>query len=166
MAFTEGRVLYRVRRYRDAEGAYKRAITLDPGFPNPYSALALLYTTERRFADARDMMQRRDRLPSARVDRFPLALLEAASGNRARALELAKAGGPNLRARLHLVFGEYDAAFTALAEAIDTRTFNVAQWTDPDFDVVRSDPRFARAVERMGIAPAPLVAWGQWPDRQ
>ena len=29
-----------------------------------------------------------------------------------------------------------------------------------------SDPRFARAVERMGIAPAPLIVWGKWPDRQ
>jgi TolB-like protein/tetratricopeptide (TPR) repeat protein len=164
MAFTEGRVLHRVRHYREAEVAYKRAIDLDPSFPNPYSTLALLYTTERRFAEARAMMDRRDRLPSAREDRFPLVLLEAASGNRARALELAKKGGPNLRARLHLVLGEYDAGFTALTEAIETRTFNIAQWTDPDFDAVRSDPRFAHAVERMGLAAAPLIRWGHWPD--
>ena len=59
MAFTEGRVLHRVRRYREAEDAYKRAIHLDPGFPIPYSALALLYTTERRFAEAREMLDRR-----------------------------------------------------------------------------------------------------------
>jgi len=166
MAFTEGRVLHRVRRYREAEGAYKRAIQLDPGFPNPYSTLALLYTTERRFAEAREMLDRRDRLPSARANPFARALLEAAVGNKAEALELAKMGGPNLGARIHIVFGDYDAAFSALDEAIDTRTFNVTNWTDPDFDSVRSDPRFARAVERMGIAAAPLVTWGKWPDRQ
>ena len=166
MAFTEGLVLYRVRRYKEAENAYRRAIDLDPGFPFSYSALAVLYTTERRFAEAREMLDRRDRLPSARADRFPDALLEAASGNKARALELAKMGGPSLRARVHLALGDYDAAFSALDEAIDTRTFNVAQWSDPDFDVVRSDPRFARAVERMGIAAAPLIVWGHWPDRK
>ena len=166
MAFTEGRVLHRVRRYREAEDAYKRAIDLDPGFPNPYATLALLYTTERRFAEAREMLDRRDRLPSARADRFPHALLEAASGNKARALDLAKTGGPVLRARIHIVFGDYDAAFSALDEAIDARTLNVANWSDPDFDAVRSDPRFARAVERMGIAAAPLVVWGKWPDRR
>ena len=166
MAFTDGRVLHRVRRYREAEDAYKRAIHLDPGFPNPYSALALLYTTERRFAEAREMLERRGRLPSARVDRFPIALLEAASGSKARALEFAKMEGPNLRARIHIVFGDYDAAFSALDEAIDTRTFNIANWSDPDFDAVRSDPRFARAVERTGIAAAPLIVWGKWPDRQ
>ena len=166
MAFTEGRVLYRVRRYREAERAYKRAIDLDPGFPVSYSALALLYTTERQFAEARDMLDRRDRLPSARADRFPRALLEAASGNKARALEFAKTGGPLLRARIYFASGDYDAAFSALDEAIDNRTLNVANWADPDFDVVRSDPRFARAVARTGIAAGPLVVWGKWPDRQ
>jgi TolB-like protein/Tfp pilus assembly protein PilF len=166
MAFTEGRVLHRVRRYREAEDAYRRAIDLDPGFPVPYSTLALLYTTERRFAEARALLDQRDRLPSARVDETPRALLEAASGNKTRALELARTGGPNLLARLHLVLGDYDAAFSALDDAIEGRAFNVAQWSDPDFDVVRSDPRFARAVERMGLAPAPLVAWGHWPERR
>jgi serine/threonine-protein kinase len=165
MAFTEGRVLHRVRRYREAENAYKRAIDLDPGFPNAYSTLALLYTTERRFAEARAILDRRDRLPSARVNESPRALLEAASGDKAQARELAKTGGPALRARLHLALGDYDAAFSALDEAIEARTFNVAQWSDPDFDLVRSDPRFARAVERMGLAAAPLIAWGNWPKR-
>ena len=122
MAFTEGRVLYRVRRYREAERAYKRAIDLDPGFPVSYSALALLYTTERQFAEARDMLDRRDRLPSARADRFPRALLEAASGNKARALEFAKTGGPLLRARIYFASGDYDAAFSALEKAIFNRT--------------------------------------------
>ena len=166
MAFTEGRVLYRVRRYREAEDAYKRAIDLDPGFPNPYSGLALLYTTERRFAEAREMLDRKDRLPSARPDQFPRALLEAASGNKARAKEFAKTGGPVLRSRIHLAFGDYDAAFSTLDEAIDERAFNIANWADPDFDVVRSDLRFARAVERTGIVAAPLVVWGTWPDRK
>ena len=166
MVFTEGRVLHRVRRYREAEDAYKRAIDLDPGFPVPYSALALLYTTERRITDAREMLERRGRLPSARVDPYPVASLEAAAGNKARALELAKMAGPSLRARVYVALGDYDAAFSALDEAIDARTFNVAQWSDPDFDAVRSDPRFARAVERTGIAAAPLVGWGRWPDRQ
>ena len=166
MVFTEGRVLYRVRRYREAENVYRRAIDLDPGFPVSYSGLALLYTTERRFAEAREMLDRRDRLRSARADRFPRALLEAASGNKARALEFVKTGGPLLRARIHLALADYDAAFSAPDKAIDDRTFNVAQWTDPDFDVVRSDPRFARAVERMGIAAGPLIVWGHWPDRQ
>ena len=100
------------------------------------------------------------------MDPFVVGLLEAASGNKARALEFARLGGPALRARIHIVFGDYDAAFSALDEAIDTRTFNIANWTDPDFDAVRSDPRFARAVERTGIAAAPLIAWGKWPDRQ
>ena len=112
------------------------------------------------------MLDRRDRLPSARPDRFPRALLDAASGNKARALEFVKTGGPHLRARIHLALGDYDAAFSALDEAIDVRTFNVTNWTDPDFDAVRSDPRFARAVERTGIAAGPLIVWGKWPDRQ
>jgi TolB-like protein/Tfp pilus assembly protein PilF len=166
MAFTEGRVLHRVRRYRVAEDAYKRALDLDPGFPNPYATLVQLYITERRFAEARAMLDRRDRLPSARTDLALRADLEAASGNRTQALELLKGLVPARRARVHLALGDHDAAFAALNEAIDNRTFNSASLTDPDFDPVRRDPRFARAVERTGLSAAPLIVWGQWPDRR
>jgi tetratricopeptide (TPR) repeat protein len=164
MVFTEGRVLHRVRRYQEAEAAYKRALDLDPGLPQALATLVLLYTTEQRFAEAREVLDRRDRLPSARPDLGLRAGLEAASGNRTRALELLKGLGAGWRARIHLALGDHDAAFVALDEAIDDRTFNVAQLSDPDYDPVRSDPRFARAVERIGLSPAPLVAWGRWPE--
>jgi TolB-like protein/tetratricopeptide (TPR) repeat protein len=163
MVFTEGRVLHRVRRYKEAEAAYKRALDLDPGLPQPLTALVLLYTTERRFAEAREVLDRRDRLPSARPDLGLRAAVEAASGNKTRALDLLKGLGPAWRARIHLALGDHDAAFAALNEAIDDRAFNVAQLSDPDYDPVRSDPRFARAVERIGVSPAPLVGWGSWP---
>jgi Tfp pilus assembly protein PilF len=166
MAFTEGRVLHRVRRFKEAEDAYKRALTLDPGFPNPYSTLVLLYTTERRFAEAREMLARRDRLPSVRPEPALRAGLEAASGNTARARELLRAIGPAGRLRVHLALGDHDGVFAALDEAIDGRTFNVAQLADPDFDAVRTDPRFARAIERTGLSPAPMIGWGRWLDAQ
>ena len=97
---------------------------------------------------------------------MPVALLEAASGNRALARKLAEDAGPDLRARVHIALGDHDAAVRARDDAIDARRFGIAQWTDPDFDAVRSDPRFARAVERTGIAAAPLIVWGRWPDGQ
>jgi TolB-like protein/tetratricopeptide (TPR) repeat protein/predicted Ser/Thr protein kinase len=164
MVNVEGRVLHAARRYKEAEAAYERALNLDPGFPIPYAGLALLYMTERRFAEAKEMMDRRDRLPSARPDLRLRAWLEAATGSKARALGLLKKIGPTGSARVHVVLGDYDAAFAALNEAIDDRTLNLVRLTDPEFDPVRSDPRFARAVERTGLSAAPLVAWGKWPE--
>jgi TolB-like protein/tetratricopeptide (TPR) repeat protein len=164
MVYTEGRVLHAARLYREAEAAYQRALNLDPGFPVPYAGLAWLYITERRFAEAKEMLDRRDRLPSARPDVRLAAWLEAAAGNKSRALALVKRIGPAGSAKVHAVLGDHDAAFAALNEAIDDRTLNVVRLTDPEYDPLRLDPRFARAVERTGLSAAPLVAWGRWPE--
>jgi tetratricopeptide (TPR) repeat protein len=166
MVFTEGRVLHRVRQYKAAEAAYRRALELDPGFPMPYSTLAILYSTERRFAEAREILDRRDRLPSARPGHGLRAVLEAATGNAARALEQLGSIGPNERLRVHLTLGNHDEAFAELNDGIDRRTFVPPQLTDPEFDAVRSDPRFESAIKRMGLSPAPLFVWGRWPDKR
>jgi TolB-like protein/Tfp pilus assembly protein PilF len=162
MVFTEGRVLHRARRYREAEDSYKRALELDPGFPHALLVLGQLYTAQHRFTEAREVLDRRDRLPSAREAALPRALMEAATGNKPRALELAKTLPAVALARVHLALGDHDTAFRALERAIEDRTFLAAQWSDPDLDPVRSDPRFARLVERMGLPAGPLIVWGKW----
>jgi tetratricopeptide (TPR) repeat protein len=128
--------------------------------------LGHLYTAQHRFTEAREVLDRRDRLPSAREAALPRALLEAATGNKPRALELAKTLPAVGRARVYLALGDYDTAFRALERAIEDRTFLAAQWSDPDLDPVRSDPRFARLVERMGLPAGPLTVWGTWPADQ
>jgi TolB-like protein/predicted Ser/Thr protein kinase len=164
MVFTEGRVLHRVRRYKEAESAYLAALSLDPGRPQAFAGLTQLYATQGRFAEAREIVARRDRLPSARPWSGPPAVLEALSGNTEAARQLALKLLPGEQARIHVVLGDYDAAFRALNQAVTDRSVLAPQWTDPDFDPLRADPRFARVVDRMGLPGERLAAWGRWKD--
>ncbi|HXW08027.1 MAG TPA: protein kinase [Vicinamibacterales bacterium] len=166
MVFTEARVLQRARHLAEAEASYKRALELDPGFPAALGQLAVFYAMEGRLAEAREVLDRRDRLPSARPAPWARAVLEAASGNERVARGLAGRLSANNQARVYAVLDDADAAFAALERAIETRSFNVAQWSDREYDKLRPDPRFARLVARMGLDPRPIVEWGRWPAGQ
>jgi TolB-like protein/Tfp pilus assembly protein PilF len=161
MVFTEARVLQRARRPREAEARFKRALELDPGFPPVLGTLAAFYAIEGRLAEAREMLARRDRLPSTRPAHWVRAFVEAAAGNERVARGLAGKLPANDQARIYAVLGDRDATFAALERAIENRTFLIPQWTDREYDNLRPDPRFARLVERMGLEPGPLVAWGR-----
>jgi TolB-like protein/tetratricopeptide (TPR) repeat protein/predicted Ser/Thr protein kinase len=166
MVFTEGRVLHRVRRYRDAAARYKLALAIDPGFPNAYGALAQLYTGQGRFAEATEMVEKRDRLPSARPAPLLRAMIDARRDGKRPAPERLATLPLGARARLYIALGEYDKAFQALDRAIADKNLTGHQFTDPEFDPVRSDPRFARVLERLGLPVDRLVAWGTWPAVQ
>jgi serine/threonine protein kinase/tetratricopeptide (TPR) repeat protein len=58
-------------------------------------------------------------------------------------------------ARIHAELGERDEAFAALEKACDEQDWWVL-WmgVDPRFDALRSDPRYRRLIERIGLATA------------
>jgi TolB-like protein/tetratricopeptide (TPR) repeat protein len=163
MLFTEGRVLHRARDFAAAERRYQETIALDPGFVPPYLTLIQLYVTQRRFDDAREVLTARDRLPSARRQDWMRVLIDTASSGGAPPAA-AVAGLPARdRARVYSLLGRQDEALTELERAVAERRFLSAQLTDPELDFVRGDPRFRRIVERIGLPPDPLVAWGTRP---
>jgi TolB-like protein/DNA-binding winged helix-turn-helix (wHTH) protein/Tfp pilus assembly protein PilF len=170
MAVTEeGRVLYRARRLAEAEERYRRALELDPGFGSALDRLAQLYLVQGRLAEAREAIERLEQLPSHRR-RFLVGLrarLEAAAGNRAEARRLLNdlPGSPEFpRAAIHVALGEHDRALAELDQAVSRKTLGPYAWGNPELDPLRGDPRFARAVARMGLPVERLVALGRAPD--
>jgi TolB-like protein/Tfp pilus assembly protein PilF len=166
MVFTEGRVLHRVRRYRDAEERYKRAITLNPGFGPPYMGLMNLYITQRRFPDARKVWSDLDRLPSVRRSEWLRVKLDVAADGKMASPEILATLEPVRRAAIYVAMDKHDEALRALDRAVTERLVTPAALTDPEWDRIRSDPRFAHSLQRIGLPVDRLVAWGSWPAQQ
>jgi TolB-like protein len=59
--------------------------------------------------------------------------------------------GPSLRAFIYAALGDRDRAFEWLDRAVDERDVLLVRVDFPFFDPLRTDPRFAALLERMGI---------------
>jgi Tfp pilus assembly protein PilF len=161
MVMTEGLALHRARRFEEAEERYQRAIALDPGFVPVFGSLIQLYIDQSRFDEARAALSRREQLPSTRPNPYLRARLAAASGNPTLAHSLLADLPPMARGQVLITLGDHDRAFAEFDRALTDRTINPARLSDPEFDALRGDPRFARLVARVGLPVARHVALGR-----
>ena len=164
----EGRALYRARRFGEAEDRYLRALALDPGSMFTFGRLLDLYVAQRRFTEARQILTRLEQSPPRQVPTRIRVLLDAASGQptptwplMTGALGRKPTRGLVLDARVSVVEGDHDRALAALEQAVTERRILPFRWTDPDLDPLRTDPRFARLVHRMGLAVESLATPGK-----
>jgi serine/threonine-protein kinase len=140
----------------------KRVIDLDPNFPRGHEYLGLAYLQERRYSEAIAELQKGAELSGR--ERWPLRDLGygyAISGKRVEAeavlkelaekYEKGQAIGQDLAA-LYAALGDKDQAFAWLEKDFQTRSGLLAwtRWT-PAFESLRSDPRFADLLRRMGF---------------
>lgn len=162
IATTVGRRVHFGRRYDEAIAAYRSALELDPNFAIAHKWLGIAYAQQGSFADALEELRKATELePKNTVIRAALAYGYALSGSGAEArkiLEGLKAGrryvSPYRVAIVYAALGETDQAFEWLEKGYRERdgwllNLNV----DPALDPLRSDPRFARLVKRMGLPP-------------
>jgi len=142
----------------------KRVIDLDPNFPRAHEYLGLAYLKQGRHSEAIRELQKAVELSGR--ERRPLRDLGygyAISGRRAEALAALKelegkyekheAIGQDLAA-VYAGLGEKDQAFAWLEKDFQARSGLLAwiRWTPP-FDSLRSDPRYADLLRRMGLKP-------------
>jgi serine/threonine protein kinase/tetratricopeptide (TPR) repeat protein len=142
----------------------KRVIELDPSFPRAHEYLGLAYLKQGRHSEAIAELQKAVELSGR--ERWPLRDLGAAyaiSGKRAEALAILKelegkcekgqAIGQDLAA-VYAGLGEKDQAFAWLEKDFQLRSGLLARirWTTP-FESLRSDPRYADLLRRMGLQP-------------
>jgi TolB-like protein/Tfp pilus assembly protein PilF len=142
----------------------KKNIDLDPNFPRGHEQLGLAYLRQGRYPEALVESQKAVELSGrARRSLSFLGYGYAISGKRAEALavlneldgkyERREAIGEDLAA-VYAGLGQKDQAFAWLEKDFQARSGLVARsrW-EPPFESLRSDPRYADLLRRMGLKP-------------
>jgi serine/threonine-protein kinase len=125
---TLGLIQEQRRDFDEAAAAFSRAVDLAPHSPRMHAALARTHALSGRQDQARDVMRRLHQQAASRyVSPFEYVAVYFALGDAAR-------------------------GFTWLAKACDDRCFELlALKVDPRFESLRHEPRFAAAIERVGL---------------
>jgi TolB-like protein/Tfp pilus assembly protein PilF/tRNA A-37 threonylcarbamoyl transferase component Bud32 len=159
------------RQYDRALQQYRRTLEIEPGFTVAYVRRVDLYELEgiyeKAIEESRSIATPRPRLPG--VDRNSSDFLHrgyAAAGAKGywqARLDLAKKASkkgwvsPAKVALIYAHLGQMDAAFEWLTKGVNQYDEDATRMNpDPDFDVMRPDPRFAALVRKMGLQPLPL----------
>ena len=156
-----GHILLYSRRYDEAVEQLRRTLAMDPGFNQTRGYLVEALSHARRFGEAEAELQGLPLPHDGLGFRMYAASVEARAGHpeTLRALFRALppgADGVNVTASgaawMSGVIGDYDRAFEFLERAYRVRDFYLIFLNaDPAFDPLRSDPRFAELVRRIGI---------------
>ncbi len=146
----------------------RHTIDMDPAYLAPHRLLA---AARLQSGDVNGCIQHFDSLPAARTDPISLAWQAHAlgvKGDRDRAVnilchldELAQDRYVSSyhRALAHAGLGDVDATFTLLAHACDDRDPGLMHLaSDPRFDNIRSDPRYAAVIGRLGLTTMETAA--------
>jgi serine/threonine-protein kinase len=153
---------YYAREYEKSVMHYRMALELDPRFDGAHTDLARSLEALGKFDEARAEYEEGRRLSGGVAGpSFGLAHLEAASGNTTEArrilAELTDARSRRVVsawgiAAVHASLGDADEAFRWFEIAIEERAAGmILLRVHPRLDPIRSDPRYAPLVRRVGL---------------
>lgn len=166
MNFELGIAFYFARNYDQAIEQFQKPLEMDPSFPPAYEFLPAAYEQKGMYDQAIAAFQKailtRGR-PSWFSSMSGLGHVYAVSGKRAEAravldelkqLSRQEYVPPDLIALIYAGLDEKDQAFAWLEKAYEDRSFRMS-WlkVEPRWDSLRSDPRFADLLRRVGLAP-------------
>ena len=155
------RQLYLAGRYQESEEAARQALAMDSSFLPARTNLAVTLSAMGRHAEAAkelDEVMTRGHFPQSMIHR---ALVAAKAGDAPLARRLMREANEQARngatfhydaAAVYAHLGEPDAAFAELDRGIKAR-YSGMVWlnVDPRMEPIRSDPRFAAYVKRVGF---------------
>jgi len=164
ITFEMGLGFFYARDYDKAIEYYQKTLELDPDFPPAHGQLPAAYEQKRMYDQAITGFQKGTNLKGSREWYFSLSGLAhvyAVAGNKGEAQKLlSEMKDLSVRQyvpadRIALIYaglGDKDEAFAWLEKAYDERSFNMT-WlkVEPRWDSLRSDPRFADLVRRLGL---------------
>lgn len=159
-----GRLLYYERRYDEAIDELRKTLALDPSFARAHGVLGAAYLETGRVDEAIEEHGRAIELAGGWLQQrwgLPgLAYAYAAAGRRDEALlaleELlaerrTRYERPESIAVVYLGLGDRASALAWLERAAEERSIYPLQLRDAVYNPMRSDPRFRRILERMGL---------------
>jgi len=157
--------LYFARQYDEAIKQSRKTLELEPGMPTAYRWLAKSYEQKGRQDEAVEAWLKTGQF-TAHGPEAGAALREAyaASGWKGfwrKAIDLKKARIKQVNVDLYGLaesyakLGDKDQAFAWLEKAYEQNDRRLRMWLncDPFWDDLRSDPRYADLVQRMGLEP-------------
>ncbi len=150
------------REYDSAVEQLRRVLQINPNFEQAHWALGLAYVGQAKMEEAVAELQKAIALSGGNsVYVAGLGDAYALGGNKAEAIRLRSQleqkttyVSPYWMATLQAALGEQDLALVSLEKAFVERNGGLI-WigADPRMDSLRSDPRFAALVERVGVPP-------------
>ncbi|HJS51181.1 MAG TPA: tetratricopeptide repeat protein [Pyrinomonadaceae bacterium] len=157
-----GDVFFAERRYDDALKEYQKGLEMDPNSGLVNWALGRAYLEKGMYPEAIAAFQRSIPLSGESPDEsVDLARAYARDGKRAEAIKIlddltrssqARYISPTTIGSIYVALGENDKAFEWFDRAFLQRDYLLVMTkVDPMFDNVRSDPRFAALMQRVGL---------------
>ena len=156
--------LYFARRYEEAIQQLRTALASDPDYWWAHAWLGRAYARVGRFSEAVAELHTAQQLGAGHPEiESALGRAYADAGDRAEATKVLTHLRERARdefvsaayvATLSIGLGEIDEAFAALAQAAAQHSYYVGWWkVDPELDPLRSDPRFAALLKKVGLEP-------------
>ncbi len=159
---TVGIQLYRARRYDEAIAQLRKTIDLDPNYPRTHRVLGKVYLEKGLHQKAIAEFEKYSTLTNERS--VGLAYVGNAYGRLGKRDEAGRILDELIAisqheyvsayaiAMVYIGLGDKDHAFEWLNKACEERSdFLVHLKVDPDFDSLRSDPRFAELMKKVGV---------------
>jgi len=155
-----GLMLYRARRYQEALVACRQAVELDQYYPVGYWFLGLVHLQIGDLTEAISDLNKAVSLSDAPLYRALLGHAYGVSGDSVKALSILDELDALSRRRyvspldiavVYAGIGDRHSAFEWLEKACQERAMRIQELPDPIFDALRSDPRFADLMRRIGL---------------
>jgi serine/threonine protein kinase/lipoprotein NlpI len=159
---TVGYIFFSARQYDQAIEELKKTLEMDQDYAYTHLFLGFTYAAKGMFAEAINAYQEAIRLgldsPSTQIH---LGAAYARAGERGRAQEILtrlqtskEYVSPGQLATLYVAQGDREQAFTLLEKAYQEHDQQLQYLgVDPALDPLRSDPRFADLLRRVGLTP-------------
>lgn len=151
-----GWIFYDARQYAPAIAQFRKALEIDPNFLIARLGLYDTYSQEGKYDEAiREFLQVEDD-PTIREELDKAYRTGGITGFFRESLKLNRMGwipiSPEELARIHARLGENDEAIRYLRQCVKSRTvWLMFVKVDPDWDNLRSDPRFQEIVRSVGL---------------
>jgi eukaryotic-like serine/threonine-protein kinase len=156
-----GRALQSAQRYDEAIDRLRKTIDMDPNFAEARFQLALAYEGKRAYNDAIREFEKFIELSGDKSMKAWVGREYAISGLRTQALKIGdemmdmskrEQVSPYAIATLYATLGDKERAFELLERVYQERSYYVVFLNvDPALDSLRSDPRFANLLQRVGL---------------
>ncbi len=158
-----GWTYYGARQYDKAIRQHRRVVEIEPHFGMAHWCLGLDYLQKRKYKAAVHEFQQARLSGGPHLAYLALGHAYAVMGDKDHALQIVRESRRNLRrtysppyaiAAIYAGLGEFDTAFEFLAHAVKAHDIGLIwlKW-DPQFDALRSDPRFSPILAEIGVRP-------------